>query len=237
MKNIIDKKYRFIKSKLKINDLVTFKARHRGRKSISTVEARVVKIQRTKLLAEEIYNSGHIQESVNIDFYAGDFTDKLRILRKDVPIYVYCRSGGRSFSAAKKMQGLGFVKVYNLSGGIGSWNAEDYGTIKSKEEETISQPTFTVLEIDNILKTNEIVLIDFSTEWCIPCKKMKPVIQQIKKESPNVTVLFIDAEVNKELVKRHQIKGVPVFLVFKNAQEVFRHVGVISKAELLKQLK
>ena len=183
------------------------------------------------------FNYGHIQESVNIDFYAGDFTDKLRILRKDVPIYVYCRSGGRSFSAAKKMQGLGFVKVYNLSGGIGSWNAEDYGTIKSKEEETISQPTFTVLEIDNILKTNEIVLIDFSTEWCIPCKKMKPVIQQIKKESPNVTVLFIDAEVNKELVKRHQIKGVPVFLVFKNAQEVFRHVGVISKAELLKQLK
>ena len=131
------------------------------------------------------FHSGHIEESVNIDFYADDFTDKLRILRKNVPIYVYCRSGGRSFSAAKKMQGLGFVKVYNLSGGIGSWNAENYGTIKSKEEETISQPAFTVLEIDNILKTNEVVLIDFSTEWCIPCKKMKPVIQQIKKESPN----------------------------------------------------
>ena len=183
------------------------------------------------------FHSGHIQESVNIDFYADDFTEKLRLLRKNVPIYVYCRSGGRSFSAAKKMQDLGFSKVYNLSGGIGSWNAENYATIKSQEEESVSQPTFTILEIENILKISEVVLIDFSTEWCIPCKKMKPVIQQIKKEAPNVTVLFIDAEVNKELVKRYQIKGVPVFLVFKNAEEVFRHIGVISKGELLKQLK
>jgi thioredoxin 1 len=123
-----------------------------------------------------------------------------------------------------------------LVGGIGAWDSENYPTIKSKEENLSSQPTFTVLEIENVLKTNELVLIDFSTQWCVPCKKMKPVIQQIQKENSNVKVLVIDADVNKELIKKHQIKGVPVFIVFKNSKEVFRHVGVVSKEELLKQL-
>jgi len=182
------------------------------------------------------FNSGHIKDATNIDFYADDFINKLKIVRKDIPIYVYCRSGGRSSSSASKMEKLGFTKVYNLVGGIGSWDSANYKTVKSKEAKRSIQPTFTIFEIDNILKTNETVLMAFSTEWCVPCKKMKPVIQEIQQENSNVKVLFIDADVNKELVKRYQIKGVPIFIVFKNAKEVFRHVGIISKEELFKQL-
>ena len=182
------------------------------------------------------FHSGHIKEATNIDFYADDFTDKLKIVRKDVPIYVYCRSGGRSSSAASKMEKLGFTKVYNLVGGIGAWDAVNYTTIKSKEGKKKNDPIFTVSEIENIIKTNEIVLIDFSTEWCVPCKKMKPVIQEIQKENLNVKVLFIDADTNKELIKKYQIEGVPFFIVFKNAKDVFRHAGIISKEELLEQL-
>ena len=78
------------------------------------------------------FNSGHIIDATNIDFYSKDFTDKLKIVRKDVPIYVYCRSGGRSSSAADKMEKLGFTKVYNMLGGIGSWQSEGYATIESK---------------------------------------------------------------------------------------------------------
>ena len=53
---------------------------------------------------------------------------------KDIPVYVYCRSGGRSASAARKMEELGFVKVYNLDGGIGGWNAANYMAVTSKKE-------------------------------------------------------------------------------------------------------
>jgi thioredoxin 1 len=134
------------------------------------------------------------------------------------------------------MEKLGFTKVYNLNGGIGAWDSSNYTIIKSKEEKKSSQPTFTVSEIENVLKSNELVLIDFSTQWCVPCKKMKPVIQGIQKEKSNVKVLFIDADVNNELIRKHEIKGVPVFIIFKNTKEVFRHVGIISKDELLKQL-
>lgn len=182
------------------------------------------------------FHSGHLKEASNVDFYSESFLDKLKILRKDVPIFLYCRSGGRSSLAASMMVDLGFDKVYNLIGGIGSWNSKNYLTIKSKKVISKVHATFSIEEIDNFLESHETVLLDFSTEWCVPCKKMKPIITQIKEENLNYGVLFIDADANNELVKKYQIRGVPVFIVFKDSQEVFRHIGVISKTELLKQL-
>jgi len=66
-------------------------------------------------------NEGHIRNAINIDFYASDFTAKLNLIRKDVPIFVYCRSGNRSAKAAQKMKELGFDKVFNLLGGFNEW--------------------------------------------------------------------------------------------------------------------
>ena len=182
------------------------------------------------------FNSGHIIDATNIDFHSDDFSDKLENVRKDVPIYVYCRSGGRSSSAANKMEKLGFTKVYNMIGGIGSWQSEGYKTIKSKEGKISKQPKFTETQLNEILSNHKTVLIDFSTQWCVPCKKMKPIIEDIQRENPNVKVLFIDADVNKELVKKYQVKGVPVFIVFKNGEEYFRKVGICNKEELTNQL-
>ncbi len=182
------------------------------------------------------FSLGHIIDATNIDYYSKDFADKLNIVRKDVPIYVYCRSGGRSSSAADKMEKLGFTKVYNLLGGIGSWKSAGHEIVKSKKGKTLKQPKFTETQLNEILNNNITVLIDFSTQWCVPCKKMRPVIEEIKRETPNVKILFIDADANKELVKRYKIKGVPVFIVFKNGVEVFRNVGVITKNDLLKEI-
>jgi len=182
------------------------------------------------------FNSGHIIDATNIDYYSEDFLDKLEIVRKDIPIYVYCRSGGRSSSAASKMEKLGFTKVYNLIGGIGTWKSEGYETIKSKEGKISKQPKLTETQLNEILNNNKIVLIDFSTQWCVPCKKMKPIIEEIQKENPNVKILFIDADANKELVKLYQIKGVPVFIVFRNGEESFRKIGLCDKEELTNQL-
>ena len=185
---------------------------------------------------QEFY-SGHIKDATNIDFYEGDFIDKLKMVRKDLPILVYCRSGGRSSSSARTMEELGFTRVYNLVGGIGAWNNANYKTIKSKELKVLAQPNFTIAEVDTILKNNDVVLVDFSTEWCVPCKKMKPVVKQIQEENPLAKILFVDADVNKKVIQKYNIQAVPVFIVFKNSKEVFRHVGIISKDELLKHLK
>ena len=181
------------------------------------------------------FNSGHIVDATNIDYYSKDFKDKLKIVRKDVPIYVYCRSGGRSSSAAREMEKLGFTKVYNLIRGIGSWQAEGYQIEKSTEGKSSMQPKITQIELNEIINNNRTVLINFSTEWCVPCKKMKPVIEEIERENPEVKVVYIDADVNNELVKLYQIIGVPVFIVFRNGEEFFRKTGICKKEEIINQ--
>ena len=185
---------------------------------------------------EQEFILGHIIEATNIDYYSEQFIEKLNVVRKDLPIYVYCRSGGRSSSAANKMRELGFKKVYNMLGGITSWEAKGFEMISSKVVNRSKQPKVMKAELNRILENNSIVMINFSTQWCVPCKKMKPVIEDIQRNNSNIKVLFIDADINKELVTEYQIRGVPTVLVFHNSKEVFRKIGIISKEELVSQV-
>ena len=182
-------------------------------------------------------NAGHIEDATNIDFYASDFTAKLNLIRKDVPIYVYCRSGGRSAKAVRKMQELGFDKVYNLLGGFSEWESNNFKVVLSEDKIVKKQKSISVSEFSEMIQSNDFVLVNFSTQWCVPCRKMRPIIEEIKEENKNIKVVFIDADINQDLLKHYTVKGVPVFIVFKNGVENFRHVGMIDKLELLNKIK
>lgn len=66
---------------------------------------------------------GTIPGAMVIDWNGNNFSEEVSKLDKTKPIYVYCKSGGRSSSACGKMQSLGFEKIYNLSGGITAWKS------------------------------------------------------------------------------------------------------------------
>ena len=70
---------------------------------------------------DQEYAEGHLKGATQIDFYASDFKAQVEKLDPETPVYVYCRSGGRSGNAANIMKGLGFKAVYNLEGGITAW--------------------------------------------------------------------------------------------------------------------
>ena len=65
---------------------------------------------------------GYIDGAINLDYSSSNFQTELNKLDKTKPVYVYCRSGRRSASTMSQMQELGFVEVYNLSGGIIAWS-------------------------------------------------------------------------------------------------------------------
>jgi len=68
------------------------------------------------------YNSGHIDKAKNVDiFNQKAFVDEANKLNKDEAIYLYCRSGKRSQKAARKLDSLGFKKIYDLEGGFLDW--------------------------------------------------------------------------------------------------------------------
>ena len=67
------------------------------------------------------YNSGYIENSINIDYFSDDFSENVEKLDKNIPIVLYCRSGKRSSKSANKLSKLGFKEIYNLQGGILDW--------------------------------------------------------------------------------------------------------------------
>ena len=65
--------------------------------------------------------AGKIEGAINLDYYSATFKEDIMKLDKDVPVYVYCKSGGRSTGAKKIMVTMGFKAVYNLKGGYSNW--------------------------------------------------------------------------------------------------------------------
>lgn len=76
------------------------------------------------------FASGHIENSINIDYKADNFKELIGELDPNQEIYVYCKVGGRSGRSAKIMRDMGFKNIYDLKGGIIAWEKEGYKTIK-----------------------------------------------------------------------------------------------------------
>lgn len=69
---------------------------------------------------------GFIKNSQNIDFNSPTFDEDIQKLDKTKPVILYCHSGGRSAKCAKKLKDAGFVKIYDLKGGITQWLFNDH---------------------------------------------------------------------------------------------------------------
>jgi rhodanese-related sulfurtransferase len=80
------------------------------------------KVQLVDVRTPNEYKGGHIKNAVNIDFFNhSNFILSFSKLDKEQPVYLYCRSGNRSQKAARKLDSLGFKKIFDLKGGYMSW--------------------------------------------------------------------------------------------------------------------
>jgi len=80
--------------------------------------------------AELEHRSGHLLGSINLDFRSPSFSKELAELDRGAAYLLYCRTGIRSAQAATLMISLGFVQVYDLSGGITGWLKEGLPVVK-----------------------------------------------------------------------------------------------------------
>ncbi len=67
------------------------------------------------------FEAGTIEGAVNIDFLDSEFAEQIEVLDKDKPLYIFCKSGGRSAKAMRVLKDKGFDKVYELKGGYTAW--------------------------------------------------------------------------------------------------------------------
>lgn len=81
------------------------------------------------------------------------------------------------------------------------------------------------------------VLIDFSAEWCGPCKMMGPILKEVAgKAGDTVRILKIDVDKNPDVAQQYRIVSVPTLMVFKNGEAVFRQSGVMQAPQILDML-
>jgi thioredoxin 1 len=89
----------------------------------------------------------------------------------------------------------------------------------------------------DIISGNKLVLVDFSAEWCGPCKVLGPILKDVKDEiGDKARIVKIDVDKNQELAARYQVMGVPTLILFKNGIQVWRQSGVLQKQDLLSLL-
>lgn len=94
------------------------------------------------------------------------------------------------------------------------------------------------MEYTEAIKSTPVVLVEFFATWCGHCKRMEPVVEQVKELlSGTVNVFQLDIDQNEKLADIERITGTPTFIIYKNGKEVWRESGEMEGQFLLDKIQ
>lgn len=92
-------------------------------------------------------------------------------------------------------------------------------------------------ELDNLLTTENVVLVDFFAMWCGPCKMLMPTMEKVAAEfDGKVTIVKVNIDDEPDLAHRYGVQSIPTLIYFKNGKEINRSVGMVVRNDIAASL-
>ncbi|WP_306318897.1 MULTISPECIES: thioredoxin [unclassified Streptomyces] len=91
---------------------------------------------------------------------------------------------------------------------------------------------------ERVVRASRPVLVEFTAEWCGPCKQLAPVLKAVaEEERERLDVVVIDVDANPDTAVKYGVLSMPTLMVFEGGEPVWSRVGARPKRRLLEELE
>ena len=87
-----------------------------------------------------------------------------------------------------------------------------------------------------VLKSKEVILVDFFATWCPPCQMLAPVLEKISESRAGYNIAKINIDNNQELAIKYEVEAVPTMIIFKEGKVVDKIVGYIEEDKIIDEM-
>ena len=135
---------------------------------------------------------------------------------------------------------IGITIAYNYVINKNTQQSNPENSLNNNEVEEKIQ----IMEIQNaeqfeqeVIQEEGIVFVDFYATWCMPCKAMSSMIEEIAKEHKEIKFVKIDIDKNEELAIQYNVMSIPTMMVIKNGEITKTFVGVTNRESIIKEFQ
>ena len=92
-------------------------------------------------------------------------------------------------------------------------------------------------EFNSLTNDNGKMFVDVFTQWCGPCKRVRPIFQELSLEYGDIKFISIDLDLNRWIGEKFEIHAIPTFLMFKDGEMIYKHLGGMFKDGFVSMIK